>query len=78
MGKRGGSASSPSMLSNGGGIAGSGVFGMIGTTIQCKSTDDSMYCNIMKLFNLLVVIIAVLFIMYVVYNLVSMVVKKRK
>ena len=61
-----------------GGIAGSGVFGMVGTTIQCKSDDGSMYCNIMKLFNMLVLIIAFIFIMYMVYTLVSIYTKKRR
>ena len=38
----------------GGGILGSGIFGFFGTTIQCDSKDDSTYCNIMKIFNLLI------------------------
>jgi hypothetical protein len=53
--------------STNGGILGSGVFGLFGTTIKCESTDDSYYCNIMKLFNLLVVIAIVLFVLYYAY-----------
>ena len=33
---------------SGGGIMGSGIFGVFGTTIRCDSKDDSLYCNIMK------------------------------
>ena len=51
-----------------GGIMGSGVFGLFGTTIRCDSKDDSLYCNIMKLFNMLIVILLVCFIVYFVYN----------
>ena len=55
--------------SNGnGGIMGSGVFGMFGTTIHCDANKDSFYCNIMKLFNLLIVLFFVLFILYIVYT----------
>jgi len=54
-------------MSSNGGILGSGVFGLFGTTIKCESTDDSNYCNIMKMFNLLIVIAVVLFILYYAY-----------
>ena len=53
--------------SSNGGILGSGVFGLFGTTIKCESTDDSYYCNIMKLFNLLIVVTIVLFVLYYAY-----------
>ena len=52
----------------GGGILGSGIFGLFGTTIKCDSTDDSMYCNIMKLFNLFMVVLIVAYILYIAYN----------
>jgi hypothetical protein len=51
-----------------GGIMGSGIFGVFGTTIKCDSKDDSMYCNIMKLFNILIVFFVVCFIIYFVYT----------
>lgn len=51
-----------------GGILGSGIFGMFGTTIHCNATDNSMYCNIMKLFNILIVVLIVSFIIYFVYT----------
>ena len=52
----------------GGGILGSGIFGFFGTTIRCDSKDDSMYCNIMKWFNLLIVFFVVMYILYILYN----------
>lgn len=54
--------------SSNGGILGSGVFGHVGTTIRCDSEDKSIYCNIMKLFNLLIVVMSVLFIVYLAYS----------
>jgi hypothetical protein len=53
----------------GGGILGSGIFGFFGTTIRCDSKDDSMYCNIMKWFNLLIVFFVVLYILYILYGI---------
>ena len=52
----------------GGGILGSGIFGFFGTTIKCDSKDDSTYCSIMKLFNLLIVFFVVMYILYILYN----------
>lgn len=51
-----------------GGIMGSGIFGLFGTVIKCDSKDDSLYCNIMKVFNMLIVILVVCYILYFVYN----------
>ena len=53
----------------GGGILGSGIFGFFGTTIRCDSKDDSTYCSIMKIFNLLIVFLVVFYILYIAYNL---------
>ena len=60
MGKR-------SISSSNGGILGSGIFGFFGTTIKCDSTDTSMYCNFMKLFNLLIILFIVSYIIYFAY-----------
>jgi hypothetical protein len=54
-----------------GGIAGSGIFGMFGTIINCSSTDTSIYCSIMKLFNLLIVIMIVGYFLYIAYSFFS-------
>jgi hypothetical protein len=53
----------------GGGVLGSGIFGVFGTTIRCDSKDDSTYCSIMKLFNLLIVYFVVIYILYIVYGI---------
>lgn len=52
--------------SSNGGILGSGVFGMFGTTIRCDATDNSYYCNFMKFFNVFIVILFFLFILYII------------
>lgn len=59
------------MAKSSGGIGGTGIFGLFGSVVTCKSTDDSLYCSIMKLFNLLMVFLIVGFVLYYVYALVS-------
>jgi hypothetical protein len=54
--------------SSNGGIMGTGIFGFFGTTIKCDSTDDSIYCNIMKLFNLLIVLFVICYMVYIAYT----------
>ena len=63
MGK--GRGSMPVM--SGGGIGGTGVFGMFGTTIRCDSKDTSMYCNLAKFVNMLIMILFLGFVLYLVY-----------
>ena len=55
--------------SGNGGILGSGIFGMFGTTIHCDSKDDSLYCSIMKFFNLFIILLIVGFVFYFAYTL---------
>lgn len=50
---------------SGGGIADSGVFGLVGTTVQCDSEDKSWYCKFAKLINVIVWILMILAIIYV-------------
>ena len=45
--------SSHSSHSSNGGIGGSGVFGHFGTLVNCDSNDKSVYCTIMKIFNVI-------------------------
>lgn len=54
--------------SGNGGILGSGIFGMFGTTIHCDSKDDSLYCSIMKFFNLFIILLIVGFVFYFAYT----------
>lgn len=49
----------------GGGIADSGIFGLIGTTVQCDSDDKSWYCKIAKFINILIWILMFVAILYV-------------
>lgn len=50
-----------------GGMFGSGIFGFFGTTIHCDSNDTSIYCTIMKFFNLMIVLFVVYYILYFAY-----------
>ena len=45
-----------------GGHGGSGVFGLIGTTVQCDADNNSTYCQFAKLMNILtwLIILAIL------------------
>jgi len=62
-----------------GGIAGSGIFGMFGTVVSCSSTDQSYYCFIMKLFNLIIVLGIVSYVLFFIYtNLIKPTYKNKK
>jgi tetrahydromethanopterin S-methyltransferase subunit D len=50
-----------------GGIMGSGIFGMFGTTIQCKAEDTSAFCTLSKIVNIIIMIGFILLILYLVY-----------
>jgi len=52
-----------------GGIMGSGIFGLFGTTIQCSATDESYFCTFMKFFNVLIVSIMIIVIFYTIYSM---------
>ena len=40
-------------MARNGGIGGSGVFGLLGTTVNCKAEDRSAYCTAAKVMNML-------------------------
>lgn len=67
MGRGRSRSNSGSFLGDNGGIAGSGIFGHFGTMINCSSSDDSLYCNFMKFFNVLMVVGVILFVLYYIY-----------
>jgi hypothetical protein len=46
---------------NNGGIGGSGIFGLIGTTVQCKAEDSGLYCTMAKLINIIFWILILFF-----------------
>ena len=52
-----------------GGIMGSGIFGLFGTTIQCPASDTSLYCSFMKIFNVLMVFGIIFVLLYTGYSL---------
>ncbi len=52
---------------SGGGIGGSGIFGMFGTVVHCDDKDTSMYCNLAKIVNMLIMILFLGFVLYLVY-----------
>ena len=51
-----------------GGIADSGVFGLVGTTVQCDADDKSWYCKFAKLINVLIWIAMILAVLFVLKN----------
>ena len=46
----------------------SGIIGLFGTIINCDADDESMYCNIMKFFNIFMVIVIVIYVLYIAYQ----------
>jgi hypothetical protein len=52
---------------NNGGVMGSGIFGMFGTTIHCQNSDNSYYCQFMKLIQVVSGILFLFAILYLVY-----------
>lgn len=55
-------------LGNNGGIAGSGIFGFLGTTIHCDAKDNSLYCSTMKFMNLFFMTCLFLAVIYYIYS----------
>lgn len=58
-------------MAKGSGIGGSGIFGGIGlgTVIQCKSEDNSYYCNFMKFMNVFFMFLVLIGIVYYIWTL---------
>ena len=67
-----------SPMQNNGGIMGSGVFGNFGSFVNCKSEDNSMYCNFVKFFNVLIMFITIIVIIYFIYKFSSPFFYKKK
>lgn len=57
-----------SNTSGNGGILGSGVFGLFGSTVSCKDSDKSYYCNFVKFFNLFIMLLVIVYIIFVAYT----------
>ena len=52
---------------NNGGVMGSGVFGMFGTTVHCQNSDNSYYCLFMKLIQVVSGLVFLFLILYLIY-----------
>ena len=61
-----GSVAAPAM--NNGGIMGSGIYGMFGTTVVCKSDDTSAFCMLSKIVNIIIMIGFLILIIYLIYT----------
>lgn len=62
---RGGSIAN---TSGNGGILGSGIFGMVGSVVQCKADDNSWFCSLSKLVSGLIMLFILFFIVYIVLH----------
>ena len=57
--------------SNNGGIMGSGIFGMVGSSVHCNANDTSLYCSLSKLVSglmMLLFLFAIIYLVYFVFN----------
>lgn len=57
--------------SNNGGIMGSGIFGMVGSSVHCNANDTSLYCSLSKLVSglmMLLFLFAIFYLIYFVFN----------
>ena len=61
-----------------GGIMNTGIFGMFGTVVQCKSDDTSMFCTLSKIVNGLMMILFLFFMLYIIYMLFNYFLSSRK
>jgi len=52
---------------NNGGIMGSGIFGMFGSTVHCDANSNSFYCSITKLVNLIMMFLFLAIVIYFIY-----------
>jgi hypothetical protein len=52
---------------NNGGIMGSGIFGMFGSTVHCDANSNSFYCSITKLVNLIMMFFFLAIVFYLIY-----------
>ena len=64
--------------SSSGGIGGSGIHGFFGSSIMCPSTDTSMYCSFIKIFNVLIMGLFILYLLYMAYNYFNIGKRKKK
>jgi hypothetical protein len=66
-GRVGGGSNNNNSTGNNGGIMGSGIFGMFGTTVRCDANDNSMFCTLSKFVNVIIMIFFLLGVLYLLY-----------
>ena len=52
---------------NNGGVMGSGIFGMFGSTVHCDANSNSFYCSITKLVNMIMMFFFLAIVIYLIY-----------
>jgi hypothetical protein len=50
-----------------GGIMGSGIFGMFGSTVHCDANSNSIYCSMNKLVNFIMMFFFLCIVFYLLY-----------
>ena len=61
----------------GGGIGGSGIHGVIGGGVLCKSEDNSWYCTLTKFTSAIMQILLIFVFLYVIWTFVSPMFRKK-
>jgi len=71
---------SPNVSTTGssGGIMGSGIFGMFGSTVHCDANSNSFYCSITKLVNLIIMFFFIFVVLYLLYFAINYFTKGKK
>lgn len=64
---KGGKVGPAVAANNNGGIMGSGIFGMFGSTVVCKSDDTSAFCTLSKTVNIIIMVIFLILVLYLIY-----------
>jgi len=67
MGKGKINAKNNNTTPNNGGIMGSGIFGMFGSTVHCDANSNSFYCSLTKLVNIIIMIFFLAMVFYLLY-----------
>jgi threonine/homoserine/homoserine lactone efflux protein len=65
-------------VSSSNGIFNSGIFGMIGSTVHCNSTDNSVFCTLMKIVNGIMALAIISGVIYLIWMGWKMYMKKRR
>lgn len=74
---RSSSSSKSSFGQSSGGMMGTGVHGVLGTTILCKSDDTSYYCMFSKLLNSIIMFFVFAVILFTAYKVIMPLINKK-